>query len=77
MSLFARRGIPRAVFGTRVLYVRCSLVVLLSENSQPLSQGPHTKDVIKMVPVVSLFSTEHSKDKKTGSFSRIKIGKKM
>ena len=28
------------------------------------SQGPrHTKDVIKMVPVVPLFSTEHSKDK--------------
>ena len=28
------------------------------------SQGPrHTKDVIKMVPVVSLFSTEHSKGK--------------
>ena len=26
------------------------------------SQGPrHTKDVIKMVPVVPLFSTEHSK----------------
>ena len=28
------------------------------------SQGPrHTKDVIKMVPVVPLFSTEHSKNK--------------
>ena len=28
------------------------------------SQGPrHTKDVIKMVPVVPLFSTEHSKGK--------------
>ena len=28
------------------------------------SQGPrHTKDVIKLVPVVSLFSTEHSKGK--------------
>ena len=28
------------------------------------SQGPrHTKDVIKMVPVVPLFSTEHSKTK--------------
>ena len=28
------------------------------------SQGPrHTKAVIKMVPVVSLFSTEHSKGK--------------
>ena len=29
-----------------------------------LSHGPrHTKDVIKMVPVVPLFSTEHSKGK--------------
>ena len=28
-------------------------------------QGPrHTKDVIRMVPVVPLFSTEHSKGKK-------------
>jgi len=28
------------------------------------SQGPrHTKDVIKMVPVVPLFSTEHSEGK--------------
>ena len=28
------------------------------------SQGPrHTKDVIKMIPVVPLFSTEHSKGK--------------
>ena len=28
------------------------------------SQGPrHIKDVIKMVPVVPLFSTEHSKGK--------------
>jgi len=28
------------------------------------SQGPHhAKDVIKMVPVVPLFSTEHSKGK--------------
>ena len=37
------------------------------------SQGPrHTKDVIKMVPVVPLFSTEHLKGN-TGSFSRIKI----
>jgi len=28
------------------------------------SQGPrHTKDVIKMVPVVLLFCTEHSKGK--------------
>ena len=29
-----------------------------------LSQGPrHTKDVMQMVPVVPLFSTEHSKGK--------------
>jgi len=28
-----------------------------------------------MVPVVPLFSTEHSKRENTGSFSRIKIGK--
>jgi len=28
------------------------------------SQGPrHTKDIIKMVPVVPLFSTEHTKGK--------------
>ena len=29
-----------------------------------LSQGPrHTKDVLKIIPVMSLFSTEHSKGK--------------
>ena len=40
------------------------------------SQGPrHTKDVIKMVPVVPLFGTQHQKGN-TASFSRIKIGKK-
>ena len=40
------------------------------------SQGlRHTKDVIKMVPVVPLFSTQHIKGN-TGSFSRIKIGQK-
>ena len=33
-----------------------------------LSQGPrHTKDVITMVPVVPLFSTEHSKGKYSNS----------
>ena len=38
-------------------------------------QGPRdTKDVIKMVPVVRLFGTQHQKGN-TGSFSRIKIGK--
>ena len=42
------------------------------------SQGlRHTKDVIKMVPVVPLFNTKHSKRENTGSFSRIEIGKKM
>ena len=35
----------------------------------------HTKDVIKMVPVVPLFSTQQLKGK-TGSFSRIKIEQK-
>ena len=40
------------------------------------SQGPrHTKDIIKMEPVVPLFSTQHVKGN-TGSFSRIKIGQK-
>ena len=29
----------------------------------PQSRTRHTKDVIKMVPVVPLFSTEHSKGK--------------
>ena len=38
-------------------------VVLEVPGSIP-SQGPrHTKDVLKMVPVVPLFSTEHSKGK--------------
>ena len=41
----------------------------LYQGSIP-SQGPrHTKDVIKMVPVVPLLKREN-----TGSFSRIKIG---
>ena len=41
-----------------------------------LSQGPrHTKDVIEMVPVVPLFSTEHSKGKILALSQRIKIGK--
>ena len=40
------------------------------------SQGRrHTKDVITMVPVVPLFSTEYRKGN-TGSFSIIKIGQK-
>ena len=48
-------------------------VVLEVPGSIP-SQGPrHTKVVIKMVPVVPLFSTEHSKGKYW--LSRIKKGK--
>ena len=45
------------------LVVECWLRVLEVPGSIP-SQGPrHTKDVIKMVPVVPLFGTEHSKGK--------------
>ena len=45
------------------LVVECWLRVREVPGSIP-SQGPrHTKDVIKMVPVVPLFSTEHSKVK--------------
>ena len=52
------------------LVVECWLPVREVPSSIP-SQGPrHTKDVIKMVLVVPLFSTEHY-----GSFSRIKIRK--
>ena len=43
------------------LVVECWLRVREVQVSIP-SQGPrHTKDVIQMVPVVPLFSTEHSK----------------
>ena len=46
-----------------ILVVECWLRVREVPGSIP-SQGPrHTKDVIKMVPVVPLFSTEHSKGK--------------
>ena len=45
------------------LVVQCWLQVPEVPGSIP-SKGPrHTKDVIKMVPVVPLFSTEHSKGK--------------
>ena len=45
------------------LVLECWLPVRELPGSIP-SQGPrHTKDVIKMVPVVPLFSTEHSKGK--------------
>ena len=41
------------------LVVECLLRVREVQGSIP-SQGPrHTKDVIKMVPAVSLFSTQH------------------
>ena len=56
------------------LVVECWLRVREVPGSIP-SQGPrHTKDVIKMVPVVPLFSNQQLKGN-TGSFSRIKIGK--
>ena len=43
------------------LVVECWLLVWQVPGSIP-SQGPrHTKDVVKMVPVVPLFSTKHSK----------------
>jgi len=45
----------------------CLLLIRLIVREVPgsiPSQGPrHTKDVMKMVPVVPLFSTEHSKGK--------------
>ena len=45
------------------LVVECWYRVREVPGSIP-SQGPrHTKDVIKMVPVVPLFSTQHSKGK--------------
>ena len=45
------------------LVIECWLRVREVPGSIP-SQGPrHTKDVIKMVPVVPVFSTEHSKGK--------------
>ena len=45
------------------LVIKCSLRVRGVPGSIP-SQGPrHTEDVVKMVPVVPLFSTEHSKGK--------------
>ena len=40
-------------------------------------QGPrHTKDVIKMVPVVPLFSTEHSKGKILALFQELRYENK-
>ena len=61
--------LERAVHNHRVYRLLDSLVVecWLRVREVPgsiLSQGPrHTKDVIKMVPVVPLFITEHSKGK--------------
>ena len=46
-----------------IVFKDCWLRVREVPGSIP-SEGPlHTKDVIKMVPVVPLFSTEHSKGK--------------
>ena len=58
------------------LVVECWHRVREDPGSIP-SQGPrHTKDVIKMVPVVPLFSTNIKKGKMSLSQdSRIKIGK--
>ena len=51
------------LLGCRHHHHRCWLRVREVLGSIP-SQGPrHTKCVIKMVPVVPLFSTEHSKRK--------------
>ena len=45
------------------LVVECWLQVREVPGSIPSQGLRHTKDVIKMVPVVPLFSTEHSKGK--------------
>ena len=45
------------------LVVECWLQVREVPGSIPSQGQRHTKDVIKMVPVVPLFSTEHSKVK--------------
>ena len=41
------------------LVVECWLRVREVPGSIPSQEQRHTKDVIKMVPVVPLFSTEH------------------
>ena len=53
------------------LVVECWLRVREVPGSIPSQGPPHTKDVIKIVPVVTL------KRENTGSFSRIKTGKIM
>ena len=59
---------------TDSLVVECWLRVQEVPGSIP-SQGPrHTKDVIKMVPVVPCLALNNEKGN-TGSFSRLKIGK--
>ena len=45
------------------LVVECWLRVWEVPGSIPIQRPRHTKDVIKMVPVVPLISTEHSKGK--------------
>ena len=55
------------------LVVECWLRVPEVPGSIP-SQGPrHTKDVIKMVPVVPLFSIEHSKGKKLALSQELRL----
>mgnify|MGYP000096067405 CR=1 FL=1 len=55
------------------LVVECWLRVLEVPGSIP-SQGPrHTKYVIKMLPVVPLFSTEHSKGNILALFQELRI----
>ena len=59
------------------LVVLCWLRVREVPGSIP-SQGPrHTKDVIKMVPVVPLFSTEHSIGKILALSQELRYEKKM
>ena len=45
------------------LVVECWLRVREVPGSIPSQEPRHTKDVIKMVPVVPLFSTQHWKGK--------------
>ena len=45
------------------LVVECRLRMRVVPGSIPSQGQCHTKDVIKMVPVVPLFSIEHSKGK--------------
>ena len=76
-----RDGCNKKHFCIRIHHLLDSLVVECGLQVQEvqgliLSQGlRHTKDVIKMVPVIPLFSTDDLKGN-TGSFSRIKLERK-